>query len=197
MTPTTLFILNYISNSLPQDFVNRICDSQHSNTSGLFANLFDGRVLKQVQPIYQAASPILCSVCWRSTPTISFSLQVCSFVHQNKLSRMRSIIRLSDLLPPRAHLMMLRRIERHSFLPNLGQRVGIGPTYFFKRELQAGLALLSLLPVVAGTWLCNSLCSKRRCPSLPSCHDWRNVPPYHHGIRHLLCCSVHCNIIAV
>lgn len=33
-----------------------------------------------------------------------------------------------------------------------------------KRELQAGYALLSLLPYTsAGTWLCNSLCSKRRC----------------------------------
>ena len=92
-----------------------------------------------------------------------------------------------DLLPPRAHLMVLRRIERRSFLPNLGQRVGIGPTYFLKRELQAGHALLSLLLYTsARTWLCNSLCSKRRCQSLPSCHDWHNVPPYPHGIQHLL-----------
>ena len=110
-------------------FANRTSCSLHSNTSGLSSSPTGKHAFQPAITKYQASAPTPCSVCWHSTPTISFFLQVCSFVHQNKLSRMRSIIRLSDLLPPRAHLMMLRRIERHSFLPNLGHRVGIEPTY--------------------------------------------------------------------
>ena len=42
-----------------------------------------------------------------------------------------------------------------------------------KRELQAGFALLSLPPVVARIWLCNSLdCKKEDVPTLQTHHSW-------------------------
>ena len=71
-----------------------------------------------------------------------------------------------DMLPPRAHLTMLRRIERRSFLPNLCQRVGIEPAYFLLSEWQ-------IICVVTCTFL------RRDC-----CCNWR-----------LLCYRLLCHLL--